>query len=66
MFSSMKTNASSWPGRHLLKKRRKTTNVVAIDSTVEATSRMGDEETSQGETSQETGESSMFDWLGDY
>jgi hypothetical protein len=58
--------ASSWPGHPLLKKCCRTANVVAINSTVEATSRMGDDEISQGETSQETAQSSIFNLLGDY
>lgn len=59
-------NASSRSGCPLLKKCCRTANVVGINSTVEATSRMGDDEISQGETSQETAQSSIFDLLGDY
>ena len=58
---------SNWPGKLYLEKKYNSSNVLAIDS-IQGSGGMGDDETSQGGTSQETAQtySTMSDWLGDY
>jgi hypothetical protein len=58
---------SNWPGKLYLEKKYNSSNVLAIDS-IQGSGGMGDDETSQRGTSQETAQtySTMSDWLGDY
>jgi hypothetical protein len=58
---------SNWPGNLFLENKYNSSNVLAINS-IQGSGGMGDDQTSQGGTSQETAQtySTMSDWLGDY